>query len=148
MKKTYVTPVITGEQFEANEYVAACITATVQCAIPGTSASKVNDGTKARSNHGICGTTATITFNGDTASGYEVTDGATNTKRPISDIYINGTNTASGTYSNFSGGNQNWATGTYSARWTSVDKEYNTGTYYHYGMMTITNIDSTRPNHS
>ena len=136
------------EKFTANEYVAACITATVVCAIPGSSSRKVNDGTSARSNHGICGTAATITFNGDTATGYEVTNGTVNTNRPIYDIYINGTNTASGTYSNFSGGNQNWALGTYSAIWKSDDNEYGSGTYSHYGMMTITNIDSTRPNHS
>lgn len=35
MKKKYVTPTMAGERFSADEYVAACITGTIQCAYPG-----------------------------------------------------------------------------------------------------------------
>lgn len=33
MKKEYVTPTMVGERFSADEYVAACVTGTIQCAI-------------------------------------------------------------------------------------------------------------------
>ena len=36
MKKEYVTPTMVGERFSADEYVAACITGTIQCVYPGT----------------------------------------------------------------------------------------------------------------
>lgn len=43
MKKAWETPKALVEEFEANEYVAACY--TLVCAIPGSSATGYNDGT-------------------------------------------------------------------------------------------------------
>lgn len=37
MKKEYVTPTMVGERFSADEYVAACVTGTIQCVYPGAS---------------------------------------------------------------------------------------------------------------
>lgn len=34
-KMKWTRPETTGEMFEANEYVAACITGLIQCAYPG-----------------------------------------------------------------------------------------------------------------
>lgn len=36
MKKEYIKPFIILEHFNADEYVAACVVGTIQCAIPGT----------------------------------------------------------------------------------------------------------------
>lgn len=45
MKKEYVTPTMVGERFSADEYVAACVTGTIQCAYPGASPNAQDDGT-------------------------------------------------------------------------------------------------------
>lgn len=45
-KMKWTRPEVTGEMFEANEYVAACITGTIQCMYPGTSPTDQDDGTK------------------------------------------------------------------------------------------------------
>lgn len=82
MKKEYVTPTMVGERFSADEYVAACITGTIQCVYPGTEWAK--------------GDNATISFNGTTASGYEFVNGKAVTGRPIS--HITGYEEAVGTY--------------------------------------------------
>lgn len=44
MKKEYVTPTMVGERFSADEYVAACITGTIQCVYPGTEWAKGDNG--------------------------------------------------------------------------------------------------------
>ena len=89
MKKEYVTPTMVGERFSADEYVAACVTGTIQCVYPGTATAKGDNGTYGDYNHqesgvytdsqgmkhGICGDDATISFNGTTASGYEFVNG-------------------------------------------------------------------------
>lgn len=45
MKKEYVTPTMVGERFSADEYVAACVTGTIQCVYPGTATAKGDNGT-------------------------------------------------------------------------------------------------------
>ena len=37
---------MTGERFSADEYVAACVTGTIQCVYPGDSPNAQDDGTK------------------------------------------------------------------------------------------------------
>ena len=153
MKRTYETPVAYVEEFMPNEYVSACVTGTIQCAIPGRSAYAVNDGTSSRTNnwqlynswnwdwpgdhlsadgmpHGICGEATSITFSDSdgSGSGYEMNHGVLDTSRPIYNIR-----------------GYNLATGTYNVYWQSNNgsEEYN-----HYGTLTISNIDNSRPNHS
>lgn len=142
MKRKYVTPTMIGEQFVANEYVAACITGTIQCMYPGngrTNGQEIYDDYNGKESgyyrdgegmlHGICGYDGTISFNGDTARGYESINGVTQTNRVIFNI---------------SGYQQ--AEGTYTVTWNSqVD---NSDIYTHKGRLIITNIDNTRPNHS
>ena len=81
--------------------------------------------------HGICGDNATISFNGTTASGYEFVNGKAVTGRPISHII-----------------GYKEAVGTYDVTWTSVDNVNHTGTYQHKGCLTVSSIDTNRPNHS
>ena len=153
MKKNWERPRTVVQRFEPNEYVAACVTGTIQCAIPGDSAYRVNDGTNARNNsswisepwnwkwsgahldadgydHGICGEATSITFSDvdGSGSGYEMNHGVLDHTRPIYNI-----------------SGYNLAEGTYNVTWQS----HNTTTEYnHYGTLTITNIDNNRPNHS
>lgn len=151
--KNYVKPMMESEVFTANEYVAACVTGTIQCAIPGKSAYAVNDGTGARTfsksiynnafgrwngdipsfdgkDHGICGESTTINFSDSngTGSGYEMNHGVLDTSRPIYNI-----------------SGYDLAEGTYNVTWQSSNgfQEYN-----HYGTLNIVNIDDSRPNHS
>lgn len=145
MKKEYVTPIIAGEIFAANEYVAACITGIIQCVYPGTALTKGDNGVYDDYNgqksgwytdsegkvHGICGYDATISFNGDTASGYERNkNGVIQTDRPIFNI---------------SGYEQE--IGTYNVTWKSTDTAANV-TYTHKGRLKISNVDDNHPNHS
>lgn len=51
MKKEYVTPTMVGERFSADEYVAACVTGTIQCVYPGTATAKGDNGTYGDYNH-------------------------------------------------------------------------------------------------
>lgn len=146
MKKEYVTPTMAGERFSADEYVAACITGEIQCALPGDGhtngdTTRFDDYNGEQSGwyyeangkpHGLCGTTATISFNGDTGSGYEVVNGKVSRNRPIYNIQ-NYTPKA-GTY--------------YNVTWNSDDGDKGTGTYSHIGRLVITNIDNNHPNHS
>lgn len=65
MKKEYVTPTMVGERFSADEYVAACVTGTIQCAYPGASPNAQDDGTATFKDnegkwHGSCGENAPI----------------------------------------------------------------------------------------
>ncbi|MDY2814762.1 MAG: hypothetical protein SOU03_12540 [Dorea sp.] len=136
MKKEYVTPVMVGAKFVANEYVAACITGTIQCIYPGKSSSKYDDGTKTYIDsqglwHGLCGNDATISFNGETASGYERINNVAQTDRPI--YNIKGYEEKEGTYYDV----------TWTSKETAANQEYN-----HKGRLVITNIDNKRPNHS
>ncbi len=96
-KMKWTRPEVTGELFEANEYVAACITGTIQCAYPGDG--KTNGQTnifddyngnesgwyrdKKGMLHGLCGNNAEISFNGDTGSGFEYSGGQIQRNRPI-----------------------------------------------------------------
>lgn len=144
MKKTWETPSIMVQQFEANEYVAACITGMIQCVYPGTAKAKGDNGVYDDYNnkksgwytdsygmtHGICGNNATISFNGETASGFEVVNGRTDTSRPIYSIKGYGE-----------------STGIYDVTWTS--KDTNEGSEYHHkGRLIVKNIDDSHPNHS
>lgn len=144
MKKIWEAPRTVVQGFEPNEYVAACVTGTIQCAIPGRS-EYICDGSSPIRNfnydmpwggkivhgegldHGICGDAAPITFNGSTGSGYEVNHGVVDRNRPIYNIE-----------------GYQLQEGTYDVIWNS-----NSGgpEYTHYGKLTITNIDNDRPNH-
>lgn len=150
MKRAYETPMAWAEEFAPNEYVSACITGTIQCAYPGNGLPAKWGGTNGKTDefddyngqesgwykdsygmlHGICGNDAKISFNGDTASGYEYVNGKPAANRPISNI--RGYEPKVGTY--------------YNVTWTSqVD---NSDVYHHIGRLVITNIDNAHPNHS
>lgn len=148
MKKTWEDPTIVVENFVPNEYVAACITGTIQCVYPGTQWEKGDNGVYDDYNgqqsgwytdsekklHGICGNNATISFNGDTLSGFEFIGGVAQSNRPIYSI---------------SGYNQENGTGTYYVTWTSEDRTGSTPMVYHHkGRLIVTDIDENRPNHS
>ena len=138
MKKRYTAPKMTMERFEANEYVAACVTATVQCALPGKSTT-AHDGTSpiytesgTGLQHGICANEATI-YMSDTDgvyTGYEVSNGEVQTNRPIKVV---GSYDSVGTYNRVS--------------WTSTDNNWK-DTYTHVGTIKVTYVDDTHPNHS
>lgn len=136
MKREYVRPELYCEKFVASEYVAACITGLIQCAIPGNSKEGLDDGTKGRFGddgleHGLCGNNAEISFDSITVEGYEVLNGRKQLNRHIYDI--NGYKLEKGTYT---------------VTWKSDDGANNTGTYSHHGRLIINNIDDTHPNHS
>lgn len=149
--KKYVKPIMSAEVFEVNECIAACYdyTVTLQCAIPGQYANKVNDGSRAHDNHGICANTARFDVSGN--KGFEVTYGKINTLRPISNIVIGESCTNSSTFSKDIGTHSGDMTdGYYKATWTSTDLENGTGSYDHYGLAYVSSAysDPTRPNHS
>ena len=145
-KMKWTRPEVAGEMFEANEYIAACITGMIQCAYPG------NGTTNGQTNsfddyngkesgywtdsqgklHGLCGYDAKISFNGDTGSGYEYIGNKIQRNRPI--YNISGYQAQAGTY--------------YGVSWNSDDGDNHSGTYSHVGRLIITDIDSTHPNHS
>lgn len=135
MKRKWEEPKFLIQEFEADEYVAACVVGTIACAIPGASPYEVNDGTGKRTvdnkDHGYCGNWANISFNGDTGSGYEVVNGQSVSTRPIYNI---------------TGYEQ--SPGSYPVRWNSFDYQDGTGEYTHTGVLNVTLIDSSRPNHS
>ena len=149
MKKAWETPKALVEEFEANEYVAACY--TLVCAIPGSSASEIGDGTSTRwftdsphgntspytgsttwggvhvqadgLAHGNCGNEST-SYDVDHNVGYEHNNDGTVKNAVISNVHI-GSQTSGNTYY---------------ATWQS-----NNGTLYtHYGYA----IMDSRPNHS
>lgn len=149
MKKAWKTPKALVEEFEANEYVAACY--TLVCAIPGSSASDIGDGTSTRwftdhpswntspyiksttwggeyvradgLAHGNCGNEST-SYDVDHKVGYEHNNDGTVKNAVISNVHI-GSQTSGNTYY---------------ATWQS-----NNGTLYtHYGYA----IMDSRPNHS
>lgn len=144
-KMKWTRPEVTGEMFEANEYVAACITGTIQCMYPGNGFSngkeQYDDYNGQQSGwytepsgkqHGICGNNATISFNEKTGSGYEFSNGQIQRNRPIYNIA--GYTSEVGTY--------------YGVTWNSDDGDNHSGTYSHKGRLIITNIDNAHPNHS
>ena len=156
MKKTWVRPKGSIENFVPNEYINSCMEIKLECAIPGKSAYYVNDGTIARTDsdgldHGICGNWSTTFISSSSASGYETENGKVAYNRPISNVTLGGTiaNLTSSTYFddslNGSTSLDSATTGTYYATWQSTDGH---NTYTHYGVATVTAIDSTRPNHS
>ena len=144
-KMKWTRPEVTGEMFEANEYVAACITGTIQCMYPGNGSSngkaEYDDYNGQQSGwytdhfgkqHGLCGNDAIISFNGDTGSGYESSNGQIQRNRPI--YNIKGYESKVGVY--------------YNVTWNSKDGDNNSGEYSHIGRLNITNIDNAHPNHS
>lgn len=153
MRKIWEEPTILIQKFIPNEYVAVCVEGTIQCAIPGNSPYRVADGTGSRNynpgevtrnlwsgptlsydgqDHGLCGTAAPITFSDSngTGSGFEINNGSIDRNRPIYNI---------------AGYDLTQGTGTYNVTWNS-----NSGgpTYNHYGVLTVSYIDSNNPNHS
>lgn len=143
-KEVWVRPIANVQQFVANEYVAACITGVIQCAYPGDGktnglTNKFDDYNGEASGwwyenqnqpHGLCGYNAPISFNDDTASGFETINGVVQRNRVISNV--SGYTAAVGTY--------------YNVSWISND---NGGAdYHHVGRLEITNIDNEHPNHS
>lgn len=117
-KRKWTRPEVAGEMFEANEYVAACITGMIQCAYPGNG--KTNGDT-----------TKFDDYNGK-ESGYEFIGSQIQRNRPI--YNISGYTAKAGTY--------------YGVTWTSKDGAYNSSEYSHIGRLVITDIDSAHPNHS
>lgn len=145
MKKSWEMPKTVVQRFMPNEYVAACVTGTIQCAYPGNGRTNgqtnVFDDYNRRPSgyytdrngmqHGICGNNATISFNGDTGSGYEYVNGKPDRDRPIYDI--EGYELKVDTY--------------YNVEWTSRDG-WRGPEYHHIGRLIITNIDNDHPNRS
>lgn len=143
MKKVWEAPKIEIQRFQANEYVSACIQGRLQCMYPGngqTNGQEIYDDYNNDQSgwykdshnmlHGICGNDAAVSFNGDTAKGYESVDGVAQTNRVIFDI--EGYKQEVGTY--------------YNVTWKSqVD---NSDIYHHIGRLIITLVDPTRANHS
>mgnify|MGYP006919042762 CR=1 FL=1 len=73
---------------------------------------------------------ATISFNGDTGTGFEMVNGRVDYNRPI--YNIRGFDLTEGTYTGVT--------------WTSRDGS--SPEYHHVGRLIITDIDPSRPNHS
>lgn len=144
-KMKWTRPEVTGELFEANEYVAACITGTIQCAYPGDGTTngrtdKFDDYNGKKSGyyidnkgmvHGLCGYDAKISFSEETGSGFEYIGNQIQRNRPIYNIQ-----------------GYKAEAGTYSVTWNSDDGDNHSGTYSHVGRLVITDIDSNHPNHS
>lgn len=142
MKKVWEAPKIEIQRFQANEYVSACIQGRLQCKYPGnghTNGQNIYDDYNGEESgwymddyhmwHGICGYDTAISFNGDTASGYESINGVVQTNRVISNIQ-----------------GYEQKEGTYNVTWQSqVD---NSDIYHHIGRLIITLVDPTRANHS
>ena len=147
MEKVWRKPETQVQWFVPNEYVAACVTGQIVCAIPGHSPYECNDGTTTRNfgfypwqwdgpkinsdglDHGLCGTSATISFS-DTdgsGSGFEVVNGSIDYDRPIWNI--NG---------------YELSPGDYPVTWNSTD---GANKYNHYGILHIT-ATGNNANHS
>ena len=78
----------------------------------------------------MCGYDATINFDSETATGYEVENGKPNTSRVISGIK-----------------GYDLKEGTYTVTWVSQHNP-DPNIYHHTGRLIITNIDNDHPNHS
>ena len=145
MKRKWERPQTMVQKFEANEYVAACVTGTIQCAYPGNE--KTNgwttefDDYNGRESgwytdeyglqHGVCGNSAPISFNSGDGTGFEYVNDRPDYSRVITGI--TGYKLEPGTY--------------YGVTWTSQDLPDQT-VYHHVGRLIITNIDNDHPNHS
>ncbi len=146
--RKWVRPSACEECFASNENIAnsvnACIVGIIQCQYPGNGWSNgqeyFDDYNNQKSGyytdsegkqHGICGNNADISFAGATGSGYERTNGVTDTNRRI--YQISGYEAKPGTY--------------YNVTWKS--KHAIEGVEYtHKGRLIINQIDTNRPNHS
>ncbi len=145
MKRTYETPMACSEEFMPNEYVSACIVGSIQCVYPGNGRTNGDTGRYDDYNgresgwfipsdglqHGICGNEADVSFNGNTASGYEVIGGRTQRNRRI--FNVSGFNPEPGVY--------------YDVTWNSQITG-DRSVYYHKGRLTIDYIDNDHPNRS
>ncbi len=133
-KKKWVDPEINIQEFEANEYVAACVKGLIACQYPGSSPNAVDDGTKTYKHpdgswHGLCGNWAPISFESETGEGFEVNNGRIDTTRPIYDI----------PKGNYEAGKN------YNLSWKSTDGK---GRYTHQGVLKVSSVDPNIPNHS
>lgn len=148
MRKVWEEPRIDVQIFVPNEYVAACVVGTIECAIPGFDRYSCDGSAPTRNfnyrmnsrdwngptirqdglDHGICGNSAPISFNGSTGSGYETIGGEIQRNRPIYNI-----------------SGYNLEPGTYKVTWNS---DSGGPTYNHYGELNISYIDYDHPNHS
>lgn len=146
--REYVRPMMMSEAFAPNEYISACVVGTIECAIPGRDPytcdgsspiqnfnyqmnSKEWDGPTIMwdgLDHGICGNSAPISFNGSTGSGYETIGGDIQRNRPIYNI-----------------DGYTLEPGTYKVTWNS---DSGGPIYNHYGELHISYIDYDHPNHS
>lgn len=148
MKKMWDEPSIMVQEFMPNEYVAACVVGTIECAIPGSDRYACDGSSPTRNfdynmswilwsgprigkdglDHGICGNAAPISFDGSTGSGYETINGEIQRNRPIYNIE-----------------GYDMEPGTYKVTWNS---DSGGPTYNHYGELNISYIDYDHPNHS
>lgn len=145
MKKMWEEPSIQVQEFMPNEYVAACIVGSIQCVYPGNGKTNGDTGIYDDYNgkesgwfmpsdglwHGLCGNEADISFNNDTASGYEVSNGVTQHNRLI--YNVSGYSARPGVYENV----------TWNSRIVG-DRSI----YYHKGRLTIDYVDNDHPNRS
>ena len=145
MKRKWERPQTMVQKFEANEYVAACVTGTIQCAYPGDGRTNgqtdvfddynglesgwYTDGYGLQ--HGVCGNSAPISFDSGDGTGFEYVNGKPDRSRVITGI--RGYKLEPGTYCDVT--------------WTSQDLPDQT-VYHHVGRLIITNIDNDHPNHS
>lgn len=150
--RKWVRPSACEEKFSVNEAVSACIEGQIQCNFPGSSPFKGDDGTKTftltqdfisryglgwnieqtgAEDHGYCGNWAPVSFNADTASGYEVVNNVTDKNRKIDSI------------TGYSA-----KAGTYTVKWLSYDGHHGNKVYHHKGTLRVTNVINDRPNHS
>ena len=147
--RTQVKPSVYEENFASNQNIAnsvsACIVGIIQCQYPGDGITtngleKFDDYNGQESGwykdsqnhyHGICGNNADISFAGETGSGYEKNNGATDTSRPI--YSISGYKAEVGTY--------------LGVTWKSKDLKSGIE-YTHRGKLKINQVDTNRPNHS
>lgn len=148
--REYVRPMMMSEAFAPNEYISACVVGTIECAIPGTNRYECDGSSPTRYfdydmrrsewgwgeptigqdglEHGICGNSAPISFNGSTGSGYETIGGEIQRNRPIYNI-----------------SGYDLEPGIYKVTWNS---DSGGPMYNHYGELHISYIDYDHPNHS
>ena len=145
MKRKWERPQAMVQKFEANEYVAACVTGTIQCAYPGdgngSNGKMVYDDYCGTSDgwwtdrfgleHGVCGNDAPISFDSGDGTGFEYVNDRPDYSRVITGI--TGYKLKPDIY--------------YDVTWTSQDLPDQT-VYHHVGRLIITNIDNDHPNHS
>lgn len=141
-KREYTMPVMREEIFQADEYVAACDSWTLYCAIPGQYTNQIldprGDGTygSVSDSEGLWhgGPCAVDNVTTDTNTGaWKETKGSTITNVNINTstaVYPNARVSASGLSSNGSGSDQSY----YFATWSSLDVNDNNREYKHYGL--------------